>query len=432
MKKNKYHLQNQLKRLITKRDWAKDKADGNQELINKIQDAVDNPDKYSKEDFDSLLDQVKKNRESKRILHDITTNPDQYSKDQIEKLVDGMKDIVDRKKAEEDPFQKMMGTKAHVDKQMEDITQTLRSGELKDPNAKMTEEQIELAITMNRLGLSDKSSMHEWMMVLLKMRCEKSKEERWVEFEKITSKAHIFIAHPEMFNDNDQNEVMLDPTTERPFFVGNPFDTVFIERLDRKPMCHSKLQSTERGPEDVLDLKIFGILIHQYDEDTYEMLHLVESEGNPMNLSIIPCSVTRNNYMSNTGDEWETDSMMHNLTFNVMSLITKGVQMGQEKVNRKARMSRGNDRQTYRIKNIVHVRKKQRVSVPTPGLTTDINWSHRWEVMGHWRKVSGLGKDERGIYGLRGLTWVKPHTKGPDEKELVKKIRLVGESKDGR
>ena len=399
MKKNKYQLQNQLKQLYEQRDWAADKAAGSEKLIKKIKEAVDNPGKYTKEEFDSLLDQVKKNKESRRMLHDITTNPHQYPKEQVDNLLSGMGDIVDRKKEAE-------------------VT--------------MSEKQMQLAITMNRLGLTSKSSMHEWMMGLLKMRCEKSKEERWVEFEKITSKAHIFIAHPEMFNDNDQNEVMLDPTTERPFFVGNPFDTVFIERLDRKPMCHSKLQSTERGPEDVLDLKIFGILIHQYDEDTYEMLHLVESEGNPMNLSIIPCSVTRNNYMSNTGDEWETDSMMHNLTFNVMSLITKGVQMGQEKVNRKARMSRGNDRQTYRIKNIVHVRKKQRVSVPTPGLTTDINWSHRWEVMGHWRKVSGLGKDERGIYGLRGLTWVKPHTKGPDEKELVKKIRLVGESKDGR
>lgn len=52
--------------------------------------------------------------------------------------------------------------------------------------------------------------------------------------------------------------------------------------------------------------------------------------------------------------------------------------------------------------------------------------SHRWEVRGHWRSISGLGKDETGNYIVRGLTWVAAHEKGPEQARLVKKTRLIG------
>ena len=54
-----------------------------------------------------------------------------------------------------------------------------------------------------------------------------------------------------------------------------------------------------------------------------------------------------------------------------------------------------------------------------------IDWSHRWECRGHWRKVDTVGKDRSGDYNVSGFTWVREHIKGPDNKPLIKKIRIV-------
>lgn len=57
-----------------------------------------------------------------------------------------------------------------------------------------------------------------------------------------------------------------------------------------------------------------------------------------------------------------------------------------------------------------------------------IDWSHRWEVRGHWRKIEGLGKDRADNYGVIGFTWVKCHSKGPENKPVIKKAYLVKEA----
>jgi hypothetical protein len=53
-----------------------------------------------------------------------------------------------------------------------------------------------------------------------------------------------------------------------------------------------------------------------------------------------------------------------------------------------------------------------------------IDWSHQWEVRGHWRKCSTIGKDRDGKYLVSGFTWVKDHVKGPEQKDLVIKTRV--------
>src|SRR5438067_1326025 len=35
-----------------------------------------------------------------------------------------------------------------------------------------------------------------------------------------------------------------------------------------------------------------------------------------------------------------------------------------------------------------------------------VDWSHQWEVRGHWRKINGIGKDRSGAYTMSGFTWV--------------------------
>lgn len=86
--------------------------------------------------------------------------------------------------------------------------------------------------------------------------------------------------------------------------------------------------------------------------------------------------------------------------------------------------------QIRRIVRIVPKTMKYTIEPVSPGGRVD--FSHRWEVRGHWRRVSGMGKDRNGDYVIRGLTWVKDCIKGPEEMPVVKKLRWVpGEAGQG-
>lgn len=52
-----------------------------------------------------------------------------------------------------------------------------------------------------------------------------------------------------------------------------------------------------------------------------------------------------------------------------------------------------------------------------------LDWKHSWQVIGHWRNISGIGKDRDGYYNQTGRTWVIPCVKG--EGELIKKVRAI-------
>lgn len=80
-------------------------------------------------------------------------------------------------------------------------------------------------------------------------------------------------------------------------------------------------------------------------------------------------------------------------------------------------------RNKCKYKNVVFVSDKRYIKQNVEQEPTLIEWSHRWEVMGHWRRCSTVGKDRDGNYNVIGLTWVSPHIRG--EGELVIKTRIV-------
>jgi len=67
-----------------------------------------------------------------------------------------------------------------------------------------------------------------------------------------------------------------------------------------------------------------------------------------------------------------------------------------------------------------------------------VDWSHRFSVRGHWvhfwiDKAKGLldftrvGKNRQGERCVHGVTWRRAHERGPDDKPLIKKQRVVAE-----
>lgn len=111
------------------------------------------------------------------------------------------------------------------------------------------------------------------------------------------------------------------------------------------------------------------------------------------------------------------------------SLKNKEIRMGSEKVDERFKTGIKKNRQHYKIKEIVHVSLHRKgVTLPSKSVQgREIDWTHRWEVSGHWRKIAEgkVGKNPQGEYGVRGFTWVVPHEKGPDDKPVIKKVRVV-------
>lgn len=98
-------------------------------------------------------------------------------------------------------------------------------------------------------------------------------------------------------------------------------------------------------------------------------------------------------------------------------------QTGCESVRHVIKLRTSNGKISHRIRRIVHVVPKKKTIHYDNG--RHIDWTHRFNVRGHWRTAEGLGKDREGNYCIPGLTWVIDHVKGPEHLPLVKKTRIV-------
>lgn len=116
-----------------------------------------------------------------------------------------------------------------------------------------------------------------------------------------------------------------------------------------------------------------------------------------------------------------------------LNKIHKGLQVFEE-CNESARIpthiKKGKQRYGHiEVKRIVRVVKRnvKRENVLPITNSGKIDWQHRWERIGHWRKLAngGLGKDRNGDYCIPGFTWVVETVCGPDDKPIIKKVRLV-------
>ena len=86
------------------------------------------------------------------------------------------------------------------------------------------------------------------------------------------------------------------------------------------------------------------------------------------------------------------------------------------------------EKKFIRPKNITYVSPKKYLSKTETLISRNIEWCHRWEVRGHWRKINGIGKDRDGNYCVNNFTWITPFVKGPDNSPLIKKSRVVEEA----
>lgn len=116
-------------------------------------------------------------------------------------------------------------------------------------------------------------------------------------------------------------------------------------------------------------------------------------------------------------------------------LDTPNIEIGQAEVSRQVR--RAAERRGARISQTVWVKHNQTRTRPDPDHESEkIDYSHRFEVRGHWKyypegtQMADARPDLLRYVPGRGLCrkiWCPPHVKGPEDKPLVPKTRRVRE-----
>lgn len=92
----------------------------------------------------------------------------------------------------------------------------------------------------------------------------------------------------------------------------------------------------------------------------------------------------------------------------------------------KAKLKSRESKRQIKFYRPIYVRSKTRSKINYVECSIGaVDWSHAWEVRGHWRKTDGLGKNREGQYVVSGFTWVSSHVKGNVKAGVVKKTRWV-------
>ncbi|MGE3608034.1 MAG: hypothetical protein AB7I27_00500 [Bacteriovoracaceae bacterium] len=225
-----------------------------------------------------------------------------------------------------------------------------------------------------------------------------------------------------------ENSLATNPLTEQVSIVD--------EKLSEIPVCPpfscqwielSYSLNSSMAPSIKLNdyvITILGMLVHETSPNVFNIYTLENHRGLDRG-SVNKFSASKNVSGSNSG---ESNLQMFFAVW--MKAINNGslcVEDGEEVVMLpKDNAKKENKKRPHQIRRIVRIVPRNSKQEVKPIMNKGkIDFSHRWEVRGHWRKVAGIGKDREGKYGVNGITWVKECVKGPEHRPIIKKIRWV-------
>ena len=171
-------------------------------------------------------------------------------------------------------------------------------------------------------------------------------------------------------------------------------------------------------------ITVLGMLVNETSPNLYD-IYLLE---NHRSLSGGKCNIF--NLVRNVPGNTEKASNVQIFFATWMKAINGGalgIEEGEDVVMLpKDNAKKDGKKKPHQIRRIVRIVPKNSKHKAEPIMSRGkIDFSHRWEVRGHWRRVPGMGKDREGNYEIRGLTWVSNFIKGPEELPLIQKLRWV-------
>ena len=223
-------------------------------------------------------------------------------------------------------------------------------------------------------------------------------------------KKYIEDCHPFMFT--IQKEASQDVPSHSEY-VDLPYPIICVESVKGHLTIPNPRDSTKR-------VWICALVAKEIGPKEYEFFALIEFERDGERVT----GVVDVNRSKDKAEEWAS---FNGLLKYYLDRLSRE-KMGSLKRENKIKLGTGKNKFFWRPKNVTVITPVKYVSdLEAVEGFKDIDWSHRWEVRGHWREVSGIGKDREGDYTQTGFTWVKNHVKGPEDKPIMKKTYVVGE-----
>jgi hypothetical protein len=100
--------------------------------------------------------------------------------------------------------------------------------------------------------------------------------------------------------------------------------------------------------------------------------------------------------------------------------------MGEEHIRERVKLGIGKDKKIVTFRKVIHITKKTNKMIYTDSIKRPIDWTYRFPVRGHWRKVKTIGRDAQSK-PVEGKTWVSHYVKGKDSLPLLTKPRIVSQ-----
>ena len=211
-----------------------------------------------------------------------------------------------------------------------------------------------------------------------------------------------------------RNAIQVDPVEINEVLLALPFERLWLETADEQSVIHFQLTTPEG--KSLPPTYVYGLLV---------------DEIKPGVLDMYACIAAGTNHEHNTFIKVPRDTPLfiaikHGLIellqrLDRCSTGTVTGNFGKVKLRDKKRTCR-----IRKIRDYIVIKPKNYNRSNTTFNGAAVEWSHKWRVRGHWRKLNGgLGKDRAGKRCLNGFTWVKPHTKGPEDAILIEKVREI-------
>ena len=175
--------------------------------------------------------------------------------------------------------------------------------------------------------------------------------------------------------------------------------------------------------------EITSINVLEVSPNNYEALTLFISADKSMRDVRKSAIFTRLNITK----DYDIDTDIDPINFFIMGAIgiilstiySKDTLVSDPKIGNKIKYKNANGSNFIKFKKIIYCKNKHEKDSDNKYMPIGMEYSHRFLVRGHWRKVSSLGKDRSGEYCIPGYTWVTEFEKGSKDLPLIDdKIRL--------
>lgn len=198
--------------------------------------------------------------------------------------------------------------------------------------------------------------------------------------------------------------------------ISLPFPVCYFEMLGEEAL----LVYERPGVGKIFDF--YALVVMEVSPQQYRAWYVCRAHqlGDGKRLHLVAANPNEWSDLANFG--------VHKLLAYLLNRIRTG-SLGSETTAIRVKARVGNTKEFHKIRQVIRVVPKNKTKGVRPVFGSIIDWSHRWEVMGHWRRTGGVGKSRTGEYVINGMTWVNPHTKGPDAAPMVTKTRVVTNNK---